>query len=124
MPTQRCGTLTILSGQNASNTIKAREAYDDAFAVALYGIDTTDAAITYTIEVSDNVDDAAPTFVTLQVGDPFADAVPALTGKSRTFYELPAHLGFRIKSSANVTANRIWRASKLYGTPGYPLPIH
>jgi len=106
--------LRILSGTAVSNVIRAREQYEDASIIALFGDDVTDGVITYTLEVTNDAEPAAPTFYTLQIGDPAADAVPPLQDKAKVFVELCAVAGFRIKASANVTADRFWQATKQY----------
>jgi len=111
--------LVIPSGTSVSNIWTAREVYGDAERVLLAGEDVVDGVITYTVEVTDDITPAASgTWRTFQIlnGATLADFVPSnLNTKA---FGLPqdalAATGIRIKSSANVTANRIFGASKQY----------
>lgn len=94
--------LVIPSGSNTSNVIKSKSGHNQN--IMLYGINTTDGAITYTIEVSSNGTD----WVTL-TDSANNNIVPPLTGKAKQLSESAVQL--RIKSSANVTANRTWHVS-------------
>jgi len=58
----RCPDLVIPNTTSDSNVLKAREVFEDADVITLYGLLTTDGAITYTIQVTNNIDAAAPTF--------------------------------------------------------------
>lgn len=107
----KCVDVTIPNGAANSNVVKAREQYDDAAVLTLYAPAVLDA-FTFTLEVTEAPDDAAPVFRTLQVGDPAADAVPPPVGKARAYFELSAAMGFRIHSSSNVAADRTWKLTK------------
>ncbi len=110
----RIQDLMIPSGTNISNIWKSREVYDDAEDVELLADSVTDGVITYTVEItSDNDPSAAGFWSTLQ--DAAADVSPPLAGKTKALPKAAlAATGIRIKSSANVTANRNWRAVKHY----------
>lgn len=107
--------LVIPSGTNVSNIWKAREVYDDAENVLLTAENVADGVITYTIETTDDPEPSTSSaWSTLQ--DAGASFNPGNTnGRSLL---LPRHAlaatGIRVKSSANVTANRTWGASKQY----------
>lgn len=114
--TVKLANLVVPTGTNVSNIWKSREIYDDAIFVLLTGENPTDGVITYTVEVTDDLEpSAAGTWSTLV--DAGADFAPPLQGKAKA---LPLHAlaatGIRIKSSANVTADRIFGASKQYFT--------
>lgn len=109
--TARLFPITILNGAANSNVLKAREVYEDALFIILYAPAALDA-FTFTIEVTADPEAAAPVFVTLQQGTTPADAAPPLAGKARAYGEIPAAMGFRIHSSSNVAADRVWLASK------------
>jgi hypothetical protein len=107
--------LIIPSGTNVSNIWKAREIYEDAEDIELLADSVVDGVITYTLEITNDFEPSAGGFwATLQ--DAAADVAPPLTGKSKALpREALSATGIRVKSSANVTANRNWRASKRYG---------
>jgi len=111
----KLANLVIPSGTNVSNIWKAREVYEDAVSVFLTGENVTDGVITYTVEVTDDFEPSASgTWSTLQ--DAGADYAPALQGKAKALPQVAlAATGIRIKSSANVTADRTWGATKQYG---------
>ena len=112
--------LVIPNGTNVSNIWKAREVYEDANEVLLLAVNVTDGAITYTVEVTDDFEPTAGGFwSTLQEAG--ADFAPPLAGKSKALPRVAlGSTGIRIKSSANVTADRTWGASKQYGAaPSY-----
>lgn len=94
--------IVIPNGANVSNVISAKAGRNSN--LMLYGIDTTDGALTYTIEISaDNTN-----WVTL-IDSAGANVTPPLTGKGKDIPTQPAFL--RIKSSGNVTAPRTWHAT-------------
>lgn len=67
---------------------------------------------TYTLQVSEDPEaTAASAWTNLQGGDPFADLV-VIAAKARVFYELPVAPAFRIFSSVNVTADRVFEVAK------------
>jgi len=110
----RLKPLTVPNGTNVSNVWLAREVYDDAEEVMLYGPAALDA-LTFTIEVSFNPEAAAPTWVTLQDGSPAADVTAPAATKARSYASgLISAVGVRIKASGNVAADRVFDASKQY----------
>jgi len=118
----RCPDLVIPNGLSDSNILKAREVFEDAEAIMLYGLNVTDGVITFTIQITNNIDAAAPTFFTLQTppGAP-ADIAPPLQGKAFTLTRGEAAAmfaadAFKIHSSAPVTAIRTWNVSKQFRT--------
>lgn len=106
--------LVVPNGTNVSNILKAREIYEDAITVGLTGENVTDGALTYTVEVTDDLEPAAGgVWSTLQEAG--ADYAPPLQGKAKRLpLEALAYTGIRIKSSGNVTADRTFGASKQY----------
>jgi hypothetical protein len=109
----RIPDVVIPNGANVSQVVSSL-AFNDADGIMLYGLLTTDGVITYTLEVNPDAKatNASAGWATLQIGDPAGDAVPPLQGKARFYSELAAPMAFRIKASANVTADRTWNASK------------
>lgn len=108
----RIPNVVIPNGAAVSNIVKCI-GFNDADGIMLYGLLTTDGALTYTIEVSPEAEaTAASAWMTLQIGDPAGDAAPPLQGKARFYSEIAAAMSFRIKASGNVTADRTWNASK------------
>lgn len=91
----KIGTLLIPNGTAVSNTLRA-DMYDS---VTLFGISTTDGAITYRVQVTPN----GTTWYDLGA----ANVVPALQGRSIKV-DVGHNVGIRISSSANVTAARSW----------------
>jgi len=112
----RLPDLKIASGAATSNALFAIQAFEDAVTIALYGPAALDGGHTYIIEVTDTRDwrdQATATWYTLQIGDPIADAAPALATKARVYFDLPNVGGFRIKdATSNVAADRIWKCVK------------
>lgn len=106
-------SLTIPNGAAVSNILNANKSYADAESIDLYAPAALDA-LTFTIEVNANPDAVAAStgWVTLQIGDPAADAAPPAAGKGRTYYELATAFAFRLKSSGNVAADRTFLVSK------------
>jgi len=110
----KIGALTILNTGTTSNVFKAREVYEDAEEIQLDAPAALDA-LTFTIEVTNDPDAAAPVFTTLQDGSPPADVNPPAAGKSRSYASgLLGAGGFRIKASGAVAADRIFNATKQY----------
>lgn len=105
--------LTILNTASVSNVLKAREAYEDAEELMLYAPAALGAA-TYTIEVTDDPDAAAPVFRTYQQGDTPTDVAPPVAGKARTYVGLASAMGIRLKSSIAEVADRVWKVSKQF----------
>lgn len=105
--------LTIPNGAAVSNIFNSPENQDDAECVTVYSPAALDA-LTFSFEVNANAQAvaASPGWVTLQVGDPAADAVPPPAGKARTYYELASAMAYRMKASGNVAADRIFKQSK------------
>lgn len=112
--TAKLVNLVIPNTTNVSNIIKAITAYEDAQILMLTGENVTDGAITYTVEVTDDFEPSAGgTWSTLQ--DAGVDVVPPLQGKAKSLpFSALGATGFRLKSSAPVTADRTWGASKQY----------
>lgn len=113
LETVRCMPLTIPNGSANSNVLKAREQYADAEELMLYAPAALDV-LTFTIEVTDDPDAAAPVFRTLQSGSPLADVPPPAAGKAISFAGLSSAMGIRIHASGNVAADRVWAVSKQY----------
>ncbi|SRR5258705_13634669 len=105
--------LLIPNGTNVSNNIRI----EDAEALLVIADSVTDGVLTYTFEVTTDISSlgapaAGAVFATLQNATP-ADVVPPLAGKARSLIdEIKGCIYIRIKSSANVTANRNWRVGK------------
>lgn len=111
------GVLKIVNGQTNGVPIKAREVYEDALAVILYGRNVTDGVLTYKIQVSPDMDIAVPVWYDLEDSAATVVAAPNITGKSRVYSSSltnwwGAAEGMRIVSSAVVTADRIWEITK------------
>jgi len=106
--------LLILNTAVVSNIWTARGVYEDAEDVILTGENVTDGVLTYTLEVTDDLDPtAASPWSTLQ--DAGADFVPPLQGKSKAIPRAAlAATGIRARISAAATANRNFGASKRY----------
>lgn len=115
LATVKVADLTIPNTASVSNVLKAREAYEDAEELTLYAPAALGAA-TYTIEVTDDPDVAAPVWRTFQEGTTPADAAPPLAAKARAYAALAATMGVRIKSSIAEVADRTWKVSKQYRT--------
>lgn len=105
-------SLVVPTGAQVSNILNSGM-YEDAESLTLYAPAALDVT-TYTFE--GNPDRAAvagsPGWVTIQIGDPVADAEPPDAGKGRTFYELPAYQAIRIRQTINAAADRIFKVSK------------
>jgi hypothetical protein len=101
--------ITIPSGTNVSAWVYGDKQYSDAVLLLIQAPAVLDGATTFVIEVSDEAGNAA----TLQTGDTPIDLNPPAAGKARTYVDLLAAYAFRIKSSANVAADRIFKPSKL-----------
>ena len=98
----RMEDFTILDGEDTSNSIKAKGAYDGTLLV--YGHTVTDGALTYKYQVSpDDTEwydlvDAADNPVT-----------PPIEGEAKSLTDIAAFT--RIKASAAVTGDKLWRVS-------------
>lgn len=105
--------VTLPNGAAVSNIVNSPENHDDAEAIELYAPAVLEAGA-YTLEVNAlaNAVAASPGWVTLQIGDPAADAVPPPAGKSRVYYELASAMSWRIKCAANQIADRTFKVSK------------
>lgn len=105
--------VTILNGAQLSNIVNSPENHDDAESVTLYAPAALDAG-TYTLEANPDGQAVAatPGWVTLQIGDPAADANSPPAGKARTYYELASTMAWRIRCSINQTADRTFKVSK------------
>ncbi len=115
--TARIKDITIPSGTAVSQWLKAREVSGDGDVIMLYGENNTDGVITYTLEVTPDADAASPLVNTYTIPDDsdsaaVADAVPPAQGKARAYKGLGSAGAFRIKASANVTADRRWNVTK------------
>ncbi|SRR6266576_6267207 len=114
LATVRVADLKIPNAGTISNVFLSRECYDDAEELELHAPAALDA-LTFTIEVSDAPEAAAPVWRTLQDGSPPADVSPPLAGKSRSYTTgLLSAVGLRLKASAPVAADRIWAVTKQY----------
>jgi hypothetical protein len=112
--TDKLPDLTIPTGSNVSNILNAN-IFEDAQSITLHGPSTlgADSAFTYTLEVSEKRDAVSTDqWNTLQAGDPVADVSAPGVSKSRDYPEWVRSGSVRLKSSANVTAPRTWKASK------------
>lgn len=110
--------VKILNGQVNSNVIKAREVYEDADSLVLYGELVTDGAITYKIQATHDPDAAAPVWADLKDAAGAAVALP-IQGEARIYgygggAMLMATGGLRVVASAPVTADRFWHMTKHY----------
>jgi len=117
--TVKLADLVIPNGQALSNIWTAREVYGDAEVVGVTSETAVDGALTYTVDVTDDVTpSAAGTWSTLQIlnGAVLADfQLPTVIGKAcRLPLEALAFTGIRIHASGNVTATRTFGASKQY----------
>lgn len=109
--TVNCPNVVIPNGQSNSPWIRADRVHGDAETVGLLGLLTTDGAITYLLEVTNDALVAVPDAFTLQNDTP-ADVAPPLQGKARFYEGLAAFAAFRIHASAPVTADRTWKMNK------------
>ena len=106
-----CADITIANGTAASAWVKARETYDDADFIALFGPSALDAH-TFVIELTDDPDAAAPN--TYVWNNSSSDIGPPAAGKA-TQFPTPVARGFRIKDqTGNVVADRTWKMQKSY----------
>lgn len=115
------GVFKITNGQTISNVVKANEVFEDAVGITLFGRNVTDGVLTYKIQVSPDMDAAAPVFYDLEDAAAAVIAAPNITGKAR--YYTPslnnwwgAAAGARIVSSAVTTGDRFWDATKQFCT--------
>lgn len=106
--------ITIPNAGTVSPVVKAREQYSDAESIMLHSPSTLDAA-TFTIEVTDDPEVAAPVYETLEDDAGTDVTLPAVSRARRYSQELTGSKGFRLKSSVAVAADRIWKASKQWG---------
>lgn len=111
------GVLKIVNGQTNGVPIKANEVFEDAVSVILYGRNVTDGALTYKIQVSPDMDAAAPSWFDLETAAAVVVAAPNVTGKARHYTPsldnwFGSAAGVRIVSSGVVTADRIWEITK------------
>lgn len=102
----------IPNGAAVSNVFNSAKHHMTAEAIMIIAPAALDAA-TFTFEVNpdQNAVAASPGWATLQIGDPASDAAPPGIGKARLYYELPAAPSWRIRSSINQTADRIFKVS-------------
>ena len=107
----RAGDLKIPNGAAVSNAFLYREVFEDAEEINLMAPAVLDA-FTFTIEVTDV---EGGTYRTLQDGSPPADVNPPAAGKARAYTSgLLSCVAFRLRSSSNVAADRIWAATKQF----------
>ena len=98
-----CPDIKIPNGAADSNIVRSTQVYDDSFAITLFAPAALDAG-TYTIQVAADPDN--PVFVTLNDGT--ADINAPAAGKAQV-YVSPVWRCFKIHSSVNVTADRIFK---------------
>lgn len=98
-------SVSIASGQSATRAIFGPYEYSDATVIMIQSPATLDA-LTFTIEVSQD----GTTWATLTDGTTNLP-VPA-AGKAAQYTDFLASKYFRIKASANVAAERVFRVSK------------
>lgn len=113
------GVFKISNGQTQSNAIKANEVFEDAVSLILYGRNVTDAALTYKIQVSPDMDVTTPVWYDLEDAAAAVIAAPNITGKARHYTPSlnnwwGSAAGARIVSSAAVGADRFWEVTKQF----------
>ena len=109
-------SLTIETGSADSNVLKAREEYGDAMAVMLLAPAAITDAHTFVIQVTDDPEASAPVWRDLQedIAGVATDVPPPAAGKARTYFIIPAAMGFKIHDDSGVTtADTTWAASKI-----------
>src|ERR1700746_1466092 len=96
--------LTIPNGAAVSNFWRARDVYEDAEEIVLHAPTVLDA-LTFTIQVTDNIDAAVVVWRTLQSGSAPADVNAPAATKSLAFSSgVLSSDAIRIASSGNVAA--------------------
>ena len=112
----RLPDIIIPNGKNVSQVLKARETFEDAEYVILYGISVTDPGITYLVQVCPNIDAAVPVWYTSVNGPGGAQIAPPDEGfafsLSRASAAVMATDAMRILASGNVRADRSWGITK------------
>lgn len=111
--------LVIPNGAAVSNIILAREVYEDADVLLLTGEAVADGALTYTIDVTDDIEPSAGgVWRTFQIvnGAALADwPAPNVNTKAAAIpRDALASTGLRVHASGNVTADRTFGLSKQY----------
>lgn len=103
--------ITIPNAGTVSPVVKAREQYSDAESIMLYSPAALDA-LTFTIEVTEDPEVVAPVYETLEDDSGTDVTLPAASKARRYSEELASSKGFRLKASAAVGSDHIWKASK------------
>lgn len=111
------GVLKIVNGQVNGVPIKANEVFEDAVSAIIYARNATDGVLTYKIQVSPDMDAAAPVWYDLETAAAAVVAAPNVTGKARHYTPSldnwwGAAAGMRLVASAVTTADRFWEVTK------------
>lgn len=108
--------IVIASGQQYSQVFNGVYVYHDALRIMIYGTGAYGAE-TYTIEGNQKQDatNADTGWVTLKGNDNTTNLSLPPAGEMRSYEtELTGVGSFRVKASANVAAERRWKANKLW----------
>jgi hypothetical protein len=111
----RLPDIVIANTAQFSNIFKAREVFEDAEVIMLYGVSVTDGAITYNFQVCPNIDATTPLWYDFfPAGALLAPPAQsqAIAYSRATVNDLMAADAIRLKASAGVTANRNWNLTK------------
>ncbi len=111
MSVVKCQPITIPNAGTVSPVVRAREVYGDADEITLLAPAALDA-FTFSIDVTDDPDAAAPVYRTAQRKDTATDEAPPLATKADRYSVTSLGAGFRLKSSAAVAADRTWAMVK------------